>query len=89
MMVTVVGQYLSAGECPDRHKHTKHPEGYLQFHAWAEKKMRTHEQVQCPTCGWWAIWKRRDKPLTKEQVEDILYPSEAEEIVVPVSLIPS
>lgn len=37
-------------------KHTPSPEGYIQFHAWAEKKSKTHRQIRCPVCGLWAIW---------------------------------
>ena len=53
--------YKSAEQCPDRAKHTPDPPGYLAWHAWAEKKARTHDQFQCPTCGFWAIWKRKAK----------------------------
>lgn len=35
------------------------PESYIGRSDWAEQKMRTHEQVQCPKCGLWAIWKRK------------------------------
>lgn len=45
--------------CPKKHLHTKSPDGYLEWHAWAEKKSRRHVQVQCPGCGLWAIWRRR------------------------------
>lgn len=39
--------------------HTVCPEGYLAWHAWAEKKARRHWQVQCDECGLWAIWRRK------------------------------
>lgn len=45
--------------CPDREKHTPCPSGYLEWHAWAEKKAKTHEQETCPTCGLYSIWKRK------------------------------
>lgn len=45
--------------CPKEHLHTKDPEGYLQWHEWAEKKSARHYQVQCPGCGRYAIWKRK------------------------------
>lgn len=48
--------------CPQRHRHTKAPVGYLDWHAWAERKARTHRQVQCPGCGRWAIWRRLTTP---------------------------
>lgn len=40
-------------------KHTKCPEGYIGWHMWAEKKVKTHKQERCPKCGLWAIWKRK------------------------------
>jgi hypothetical protein len=40
-------------------RHTKQPEGYLQWHAWAEKKLKTHRQIKCPNCGLYAIWIKR------------------------------
>lgn len=42
-------------------KHTPAPKGYLQWHAWAEKKAKTHVQEKCPYCGLWAIWKPKRK----------------------------
>ena len=40
-----------------RCQHTPCPSGYIQWHNWAEKKMRTHKQERCPGCGRWSIWK--------------------------------
>lgn len=37
--------------------HTPSPSGYVAWHEWAERKAKTHNQLQCPTCGTWAIWK--------------------------------
>lgn len=37
-------------------EHTPEPTGYLQWHAWAEEKAKTHIQERCPVCGLWAIW---------------------------------
>ena len=42
-------------------KHTPCPTGYVEWHFWAEKKTRTHEQERCPGCGRWAIWKRKKR----------------------------
>lgn len=53
--------------CPDRRKHTVCPARYLEWHAWADWKAKTHRQVACPTCGLYVIWKRktaRAKPRT-------------------------
>ncbi len=54
--------YPSADQCPDVARHTAHPKGYLAHADWAEKMGKTHEQTQCPTCGYWAIWVPREKP---------------------------
>jgi hypothetical protein len=53
--------YKRAEDCPDAVKHTKSPPGYLQWHAWAENKAKTHTQHRCPKCGFWVIWKRKRK----------------------------
>lgn len=42
--------------CPQAAKHTPHPTGYVEWHVWAEKKARTHEQIRCEGCGRLAIW---------------------------------
>lgn len=51
-------------DCPDVAKHTKTPSGYVEKAEWAERKMKTHECHQCPTCGFWVIWRRRRKAKT-------------------------
>lgn len=32
------------------------PIGYIDWHAWAERKKKTHKQQQCPDCGLWHVW---------------------------------
>lgn len=55
-------QQWTKDTCPDRdRRHTKCPDGYIAWHEWAEKKMVRHEQTICPTCGLYAIWKRKKK----------------------------
>lgn len=39
--------------------HTASPDGYLQWHAWAEEMGRTHTQRQCKGCGLWSVWEPR------------------------------
>lgn len=48
------------GEC----QHTPQPEGYREWHAWAERMSKTHRQVQCPNCGKWSIWLPK-RPFSK------------------------
>lgn len=44
-------------ECPESHRHTPAPEGYLEWHEWAAKMTREkHRQLRCPGCQRWAIW---------------------------------
>ena len=50
--------------CPQVHLHSPQPEGYLQWHDWADKMRKTHVQKQCPGCGLWAIVV--PKPVQKE-----------------------
>ena len=45
-----------ASECPEVRKHTECPKGYLQWHAWAEHKSKTHVSSKCPCCGLYTIW---------------------------------
>lgn len=33
--------------------------GYLEYHMWAEEKLKTHRQMKCKTCGLYHIWRRR------------------------------
>ena len=46
---------------PANCQHTPCPSGYLQWHAWAARMLRTHKQVRCPHCGLWAIWLPRNR----------------------------
>ncbi len=36
--------------------HTKAPIGYIAWHEWAEKMIKTHTQRQCNGCGLYKIW---------------------------------
>jgi len=47
------------GACSEVLKHTKCPEGYLQWHYWVERMAKTHKQIQCPGCGLYRIWRRK------------------------------
>lgn len=58
MAVTKTLAEKEKAACPEVHKHTDEPDGYLQWHAWAEKKSKTHHQIKCPGCGYYVIWVR-------------------------------
>lgn len=42
--------------CMHAEDHTPCPEGYLQWHAWAEKMSKTHRAIRCGECGLYTIW---------------------------------
>lgn len=37
-------------------QHTPAPVGYNQWHGWAARMGKTHDQVRCPHCALFAIW---------------------------------
>lgn len=49
-------QYRHASDCPDAALHTPHPSGYIAHANWADRMKKTHRQVRCQTCGFWAVW---------------------------------
>ena len=51
------------GECPNASNHTPQPEGYLQWHAWAARMIKSHKQTKCPSCGLWKIWVRKQSKM--------------------------
>jgi hypothetical protein len=53
--------YLKEKNCPSFKNHTPQPRGYVQWHAWAEEKAKTHYQIRCPECGFFAIWVKKNK----------------------------
>lgn len=61
--------HATKGECANRHLHTPCPDGYLAWHAWADKMGKTHKTRKCPTCGMWAIWEPKTKRATKGGVK--------------------
>ena len=50
-----------AEQCLHANEHTPAPEGYLQWHEWAEKKLKTHDPFRCPHCQFFVIWKPRKR----------------------------
>ncbi len=52
--------------CPHFEDHTQSPEGYIQWHAWAETMSKTHEQIKCACCGFYAIWVPKPTPDRSE-----------------------
>lgn len=49
----------SAILCAHFEDHAACPEGYIQWHAWAEEMAKTHRQEKCAGCGLYAIWTPR------------------------------
>lgn len=50
-----------ADDCDHIEDHTACPSGYIQWHAWAEDMAKTHNNVKCAHCGFWAIWEPKAK----------------------------
>lgn len=43
--------------CPNWLNHTQEPEGYLDWHAWAEDmNKKGFVQIKCHDCGLFKIW---------------------------------
>jgi len=55
----------SDSPCPNAENHTEEPEGYLQWHAWADRKSKTHRQIKCWGCGLYAIWVDKRDPANR------------------------
>lgn len=51
---------MSKNNCPNKNNHTPCPDGYLQWHEWAQEHSRRHKQIRCPGCDLLTIWIRRD-----------------------------
>lgn len=48
---------LEAERCPLREQHTPAPNGYIQWHKWAEEMMaKGRRQHRCAGCHRWSIW---------------------------------
>lgn len=46
-------------ECPSWEQHEPEPTGYVAWHEWAGKMMRTHRQTRCTGCDLLVIWTPR------------------------------
>ena len=53
--------------CPKSYLHTQQPDEYCSWHAWADEMAKTHDQIQCPECGRWAIWVRKKRKTKQEK----------------------
>lgn len=62
--------YKRSEDCPDAAKHSPSgPSGYTDWFEWAQKKGETHDQLRCPTCGFYVIWKRKRVGAPRESEE--------------------
>jgi hypothetical protein len=53
-------EVMSKKHCP--YTRSGEPEGYVQWHHWAERMSKRYVQEKCQKCGLYHLWKR--KPLT-------------------------
>lgn len=58
-------------ECPQKDKHTESPIELVEWSEWAWEMSKTHEQVECPGCGLWAIWVPKGNPKVPEGIEKL------------------
>lgn len=56
--------------CPNFADHTPCPEGYIQWHAWADKMARTHRARKCSGCGLYKIWEPKRSAPASEGMEE-------------------
>lgn len=52
--------------CENWENHTVVPKGYLQWHAWAEEKSKTHMQIKCEGCDRYEIWVKTSLPKSRK-----------------------
>lgn len=52
----------SLRDCPDRVRlhDPGWPESFSDWSAYADTKSKTHQQVKCPTCGFYAVWEPKE-----------------------------
>lgn len=55
--------------CPHFEDHTPCPEGYLAWHAWADRMAKTHRPEKCPGCGLYEIWTPK-KPTRRALISE-------------------
>jgi hypothetical protein len=64
-----VSARLSAELCPNIEDHTWCPDGYVQWHTWAEEMAKTHNQRKCDGCGRYVIWEPKSPAPQAQSVE--------------------
>lgn len=50
--------------CENAAEHMASPVLELHKYEWAERMMRTHDQLRCDGCGLYVIWRRRRRRRT-------------------------
>lgn len=70
-MTDTLPQRIEAAEgADDCDNHTPCPEGYIEWHQWAEFMSKTHTQRRCRECGLYAIWEPKTALRAKDQTND-------------------
>lgn len=60
--ITMLANGYSADDCPDaKTRHNRMAREALWSEPEAASWRRYQEQHQCPTCGFWVVWRRRTK----------------------------
>lgn len=63
-----IARSLTEALCPNFEDHAISPEGYIQWHHWAEQMSTTHRQEKCHGCGRYVIWV--PKPIRAELAKE-------------------
>jgi hypothetical protein len=64
--------HMKRKPCPNEAAHNDDgPRDYMSRAEWAENKLKTHDQKQCPGCGLWLIWGPKvDAALTETEASE-------------------
>ena len=55
---------MKISKCNNRKNHTKCPKTYIEWVSWADDmKNQEYKQYQCPECGRYEIWIKKEKVI--------------------------
>lgn len=50
---------VKAPPCKNAKAHTPSPDGYVAWHEWAARMLKTHRQTKCRGCGLYKVWVKK------------------------------
>ncbi len=48
-------------DCPEARRHPRQPDEYIERSNWTERQAKRYTQTRCPACGFWVLWKRKER----------------------------